>query len=198
MHRVLQVGGLLLLPLLTGCRGEAAADATQAAEPAAQVIPVAAEPAAPVQPEDLTVELVGSAAELKERIAALQGKTVVVNFWATWCPPCVEEFPHLVELQKNYADQNVVLLTASHDDAADLDEKVKPFLTEHGVKDHAVLVSVDDEAEFIDAWDKEWSGEFPTTWIFKPDGTMLQRLQGEKSYDEFEQALKEALANPDA
>lgn len=198
MHRVLQGVGLLLLPLLIGCRDEAAADAPPAAEPVAEVTPVAAEPAAETPPQELTVEIVGSAAALKERVAALEGKTVVVNFWATWCPPCVEEFPHLVELQKNYADQNVVLLTASHDDAADLDEKVKPFLTEHGVKDHAVLVSVDDEAEFIDAWDQEWSGEFPTTWIFKSDGTMLQRLQGQKSYDEFEQALKEALANPDA
>jgi peroxiredoxin len=59
----------------------------------------------------------------------LEGKVVLVNFWATWCPPCRKEMPDLESLYKQFEKQGLVILAISDEDAS----KVKPFITEHGV-----------------------------------------------------------------
>ena len=62
-------------------------------------------------------------------LKSLEGKVVLVNFWATWCPPCRKELPDLEALYKQFQEQGLVILAISDEDAA----KVKPFIAEHGV-----------------------------------------------------------------
>ena len=57
----------------------------------------------------------------------LKGKVILLNFWATWCPPCVAELPHISDLNKDYKDK-IVMLLVSHEPA----DKVQPFLTDKG------------------------------------------------------------------
>src|SRR5689334_17992507 len=66
----------------------------------------------------------------KVTLSDFRGKIVVLNFWATWCPPCVEEMPSLVQLQHRFKDKNVVLLGVSLDVDGDAYHK---FLKDHGV-----------------------------------------------------------------
>lgn len=60
-------------------------------------------------------------------LSALRGKVVLVNFWATWCPPCRKEMPDLETLSKQFKDQGLIILAISDEDAS----KVKPFISEH-------------------------------------------------------------------
>jgi peroxiredoxin len=78
------------------------------------------------QQADFTLtELSGKMWTLKE----LRGKVVLVNFWATWCPPCRKEMPDLETLYKQFKDQGLVILAISDEDAG----KVKPFVAEQKV-----------------------------------------------------------------
>jgi cytochrome c biogenesis protein CcmG/thiol:disulfide interchange protein DsbE len=63
-------------------------------------------------------------------LSQLRGRTVILNFWATWCPPCVQEMPSLVRLQKKLQDKNVTVLAVSVDDDAEAYHK---FLTDHKI-----------------------------------------------------------------
>ncbi|HEV2617248.1 MAG TPA: TlpA disulfide reductase family protein, partial [Candidatus Acidoferrales bacterium] len=64
------------------------------------------------------------------RLSDLRGKVVVLNFWATWCPPCVEEMPSLVQMQKKFQGKDVTVLAVSVDDDPDAYHK---FLKDHAV-----------------------------------------------------------------
>lgn len=78
------------------------------------------------------------ASELETALAAHKGKVVVLDCWATWCGPCVKKFPHLVELNKKYAEKGLVCVSLSLDKIDDLEsykmDKVLTFLKEHNAK----------------------------------------------------------------
>jgi cytochrome c biogenesis protein CcmG, thiol:disulfide interchange protein DsbE len=69
-------------------------------------------------------------AERSVTLSQLRGKIVVLNFWATWCPPCIEEMPSLVSLQKKFRGTDVTVLAVSVDDDAD---DYRKFLKDHGI-----------------------------------------------------------------
>jgi thiol-disulfide isomerase/thioredoxin len=130
--------------------------------------------------------------DLQRRLAQQKGKVVVLNFWATWCQPCVEEFPALVKLDNNYRKQGVVVIAVSVDDPESADEVVQPFLKRQRAK-FPVLVLDDDVDLFIRSFDADWGGEVPRTYIYSKSGKRLKAWSGSRSYQEFEREVKEAL-----
>ncbi|NUQ01481.1 MAG: TlpA family protein disulfide reductase [Armatimonadetes bacterium] len=180
---------LLLILALTPCLAGCESSNGQSREAGGDEAPKA-------EAKELVVPIIRDAAGLKQELAKLQGKVVVLNFWATWCPSCVEEFPTLIKLRDRYADQNVVLLTVSGDDEADLETKVKPFLKKQGITEHAVLIAVKDEVKFIDEFHHGWNGAYPSTFVYAANGKMVKLLEGEQKMEAFEAAVKQALAAP--
>ena len=101
--------------------------------------------------------------------AKLRGKVVLVNFWATWCPPCREEIPALVELQKKYKDQLQIIGIAQDSGSAD---EVHQFMVEHGMNYPTVLSTPEIEKLFPGVY------ALPTTFMLDHDGRLAQKHIG--------------------
>lgn len=129
---------------------------------------------------------------LQQKIRQTDGKMKVVNFWATWCEPCKEEMPHLVELRKNFGEKIELLLVAI-DDASTIDTVMKPILKNAGVEFLCYIKQEGRDEEFINGINPQWSGALPTTFIYNSEGKEVEMLTGEQTYEKFEEAVKKYL-----
>jgi thiol-disulfide isomerase/thioredoxin len=127
--------------------------------------------------------------ELKE---SLKGNVVLVNLWATWCGPCVKEFPHLVKLQKLYKRQGVKVVFISVDEPEAAETDVRPFLQKQKVTFTTYIKNGDDDS-FIDAIGAGWRGAIPTTFIFDRTGKQVATLIGARDFNTFESVIKPHL-----
>lgn len=112
-----------------------------------------------------------------------QGKIMVVNFWATWCPPCREEMPELSRLQDQYRDSGVIVLGISTDDV----DKIREFSKE--IKVSYPLLAGDVESMNLAASLGNDKGVLPYTVIVKPDGTVAKVHFGRVDQPLLEQTL---------
>lgn len=113
-----------------------------------------------------------------------QGKTLIVNFWAPWCPPCVEEMPELVQLQSEFASKNVQFLGIGIDSAANIskfNEKIKT--------NYPLLVAGYDGTQLAKALGNAQGG-LPFTVMIGADGRILQRKMGRIQAEELRSWLK--------
>ncbi|AMM51233.1 redoxin [Rufibacter sp. DG15C] len=102
-------------------------------------------------------------AQLQKYLQSPADTTYIINLWATWCKPCVEEIPHFEALQKQYAGKPVKVLLVSLDFAKDLDKKVIPFVQKRQLQSTVLLLDEPDYNSWIDAFDPAWSGALPAT-----------------------------------
>ncbi len=123
-----------------------------------------------------------------------KGKVILVNFWATWCKPCVKEFPELVKLYNNYKDKGFEIVFISVDVPEEVEPKVIPFLKKQGVDFVSYFNKFDKPEELINYIDKNWEGAIPSTYIYDKEGKLTSHILGSRSYEEFE---KEILKNLD-
>lgn len=93
--------------------------------------------------------------------------TYVVNFWATWCVPCVQELPHFEKLNADYKDKKVKVLLVSLDMHKMVESKLIPFIKEKNLQSDVVLLRDPDANRWIAKVDKNWSGAIPATVIYR-------------------------------
>ena len=93
-------------------------------------------------------------------------KTYVINFWATWCKPCVEELPSFEKLNKIYKNKNVEVILVSLDFPNQVDKRVIPFINEHNLQSKVILMHDSDQNIWIPKISKKWSGSIPATLIY--------------------------------
>src|SRR5581483_926255 len=117
--------------------------------------------------------------------AALSGKVVVVNFWATWCIPCIKEIPSFNKIHKELGSKGVAVLGVSMDDD-DAPAKVKTFLTKHPMQ-YAVALGSDKVSERFQL------NNYPVTVVFDRSGKLLKRFEGFTPEQSLEDAVKTAL-----
>lgn len=114
--------------------------------------------------------------------------TYVVNFWATWCVPCVEELPYFEKLNAEYKGDKVKVLLVSLDMHKMIESKLIPFMKENQLQSDVVLLRDPDADSWIPKVDSTWSGAIPATVIYNKD----KRRFYEKSftYEELENEIK--------
>lgn len=95
-------------------------------------------------------------------------KTQVVNFWATWCAPCVKELPHFEKIQQQYPNDVEVLLI-SLDFPGQIETKLKPFLKQKQLKSKVIVLDDVDMNSWIPKVDLNWDGAIPATIIFNKE-----------------------------
>lgn len=100
----------------------------------------------------------------------------VVNFWATWCAPCVKELPEFERARQAYASQKVSVLLVSMDDKADLAKKVNPFVRNRKIQSSVVLLDEPDLNAWVDQVAPEWSGALPMTLILNKQRNVRQYI----------------------
>ena len=130
--------------------------------------------------------------DLKLILEAGKGSPILINVWATWCEPCREEFPDLVDLSAKYKE-NIRFISISVDDFSDLEVKVVPFLKNQNAQFENYLLKVVEPEDFINLLDKNWSGAVPATFIYDKNGKQTEVLIGKQSFETFERAIKKVI-----
>jgi thiol-disulfide isomerase/thioredoxin len=135
------------------------------------------EPKKTQEPKKLAPEKVSltkvDRAEFDKVIARHKGKVVLVDFWATWCAPCVKQFPHTVGLAHKYADKGLVVISVSFDDP-DEEAEVRKFLGERGANFENLQSKVDAQ-QAIDDFQID-NGAIPNYWIYDRAGKLANRF----------------------
>lgn len=128
--------------------------------------------------------------ELNTYIQKNNEKPLVINFWATWCAPCVIELPYFEELhQKN---QNIKIVTVSLDFDKQVESKLKPFLKKKNYSFVATYMADKNFNNWISKVDENWSGSIPATWIINGNKGIFVE-QEFASYEELNQFVNESL-----
>ena len=169
---VLLLAGALLWA--AGCRDHADGDGGKAEAAAASGAAAGQEQAGlPAAPDFDLLDLEGNHVHLSD----YRGKVVVLDFWATWCPPCRRAMPHLQELSDKYADQGIVVVAVSVDQGGL--KAVKPFIEQQGYTFKVVLA----DGKVSRAYGGVSS--IPTTFFITPDGRIAGHFVGYRELDEY-------------
>jgi len=123
-----------------------------------------------------------TAERILEAVRESPARVTVVNMWATWCGPCIEEFPDFVRLGKEYADKGVAVIFVSTDFREER-PSVEAFVRKQGWTTETFAMDEPDDA-FINAFSRDWSGAVPATFIYDGSGELSTFWEGKASYDE--------------
>ncbi|WP_298346343.1 TlpA disulfide reductase family protein [uncultured Algibacter sp.] len=118
-------------------------------------------------------------------------KIHVINFWATWCAPCVKELPYFEKLNSTYNNQNVEVLLVSLDFPHLYDKKLKPFIKEKKLTSKVIALDDIDMNTWIPKISKDWSGSIPATIIYKNDTSKF--FEQSFTYEELEKEVEQFL-----
>jgi thiol-disulfide isomerase/thioredoxin len=127
--------------------------------------------------------------ELDERVTKGSDTTYVVNFWATWCVPCVEELPSFEKLQADSLSKPLKVLLISLDFKSKLKTEVIPFVERHKLKTEVFVINEPDQQAFIERVDKNWSGAIPATLFINTKRNVRQFV--EKAYASYDELIKQ-------
>lgn len=135
-------------------------------------------------------------AALKSLLGAGAGRArpLLVNFWATWCVPCREEFPDLVKIRAQYDAARLDFVLVSLDDPSDINKAVPEFLSEQRATTlTSYLLHASDDGVAINLVDPDWSGELPATFLYDRAGNIVFKHKGRVHAAQLRDALDEAL-----
>ena len=134
-----------------------------------------------------------TASEVNQKIKSYKGnKVVLLNIWALWCVPCVEEFPMIVNLDKEIEELEVIFVSADFEDQFN---EVRSFLDRKGVREVSYIKQEKDEA-FITGIHSSWTGSLPFTILYaKESGKIVDLWEGKESELRFRTAINIALSS---
>jgi len=115
--------------------------------------------------------------------------TYVINFWATWCKPCIEEMPYFEQLHEQYREKKVKVILVSLDFSRQLESKLLPFIADRKLQPEVIALTDNKYNEWIDKISPEWSGAIPITIVRKGNERRLV-LEELPDYESLESIVK--------
>jgi len=176
--RVTWVSAFLCIAVFAGC-----------SQPAEKEAP-------PLTPDKPTVGEVSLASpqEIRAAIEAEKGNVVVMNFWATWCPPCVKEMPELAKFWREFDGKGIRFFSVSADFAATKDGVVIPFMNSYEIPFPVQIMAVDNPDDLTTVLGLEWDGALPATFIYDRDGKVVwSEIGGTMTRDSLYEQVKPHL-----
>jgi len=139
-------------------------------------------------PTEAQVKAVIKTQQLEKIITPQTDSVVVINFWATWCAPCVKELPLFEKLRQEKAEVKVTLINLDYADKLD---KVNSFIARKKMQSEVFLLDDLDYNSWIDKVDKSWGGAIPATLIINPKTGRRKFVERELQAGELEQLIAE-------
>lgn len=191
---------LLIAAILAGCGRGGTIPVTDPANPPLppEAAMIAAPEAAPVAPAATAAPGV-SLATVDDIAAFLDdnaGKVLVINFWATWCAPCVHEMPELAAFYDAYKDRGVAFLSLSSDSLEDYESKLVPFVEERDLPFHVYAIANADPDELDAVLNVGMDFALPTTFVFDRDRKIAQKWMRNITRADLERVVEPLLSTP--
>lgn len=127
---------------------------------------------------------------LLKRIHNSSDTTYIVNFWATWCKPCVAELPDFNKIDSLYSEQKIKVILVSLDFKEDVSYKLIPFIAKRKFKSEILVLDEINGNQFINKISESWSGAIPATLITKNNNQISNFYEKKLSYDFLSEYLK--------
>ena len=124
------------------------------------------------------------------------GRPLLVNFWATWCEPCRDEFPDLIKIDSEYRPLGLDFITVSLDDFSEIKTEVPKFLKQMGANMPAYLLNVADPEPSIKAVDPNWGGALPATVLYDKHGKIVFKHFGRIKPEPLRAAIEKIVSKP--
>jgi thiol-disulfide isomerase/thioredoxin len=147
--------------------------------------------AKPAEPK-VVVEPIDTDA-LKNLLTQQRTRPLLVNFWATFCDPCRDEFPDLVKIDKDYRPQSLDFVTVSLDDLTDIKTSVPEFLVSMKATMPAYLLNATDPEPAINLVDPGWRGDLPATYLYNEKGEIVYKHIGRVKPEELRSAIEKLV-----
>jgi thiol-disulfide isomerase/thioredoxin len=136
-----------------------------------------------------------NAAELQGLLKRDGSHPLLVNYWATWCDPCRDEFPDLVKIDEQYRTKGLDFIAVTLDDLADIKTAVPRFLGEMKATMPVYLLNVADPKPSIKAVDRDWGGALPATFLYNNKGEVVYKHFGRIKVDELRAAIEKVISD---
>ena len=136
-----------------------------------------------------------NAEEMQDLLKRDGSHPLLVNYWATWCDPCRDEFPDLVKIDAQYRPKGLDFIAISLDDLADINTAVPKFLREMKAKMPVYLLNVADPEPAITAVDRQWGGALPATFLYNNKGEVVYKHFGRIKADELRAAIDKLVGS---
>ena len=131
-----------------------------------------------------------SLSDLESRFAKGSDTTYVVNFWATWCGPCIAELPAFEQINKENTNKPVKVLLVSLDFKSKLNTAVIPFVVKNNIKSEVFIINEPDQQTFIEKVDQNWSGAIPATLFVNTKKNIRSFYEKEFTFEELSKTFK--------
>lgn len=131
--------------------------------------------------------------KLDEVMNSHKGKPVLVNLWATWCKPCVEEFPELLKIREDYKDKSLEVVFISLDFGDDAMERTTKFLKKVGVDFESYSNAFKSDEDLINYFDMKWNGGIPATFVYNKNGKLSSSMIGKRTYEDFKKEVEKVM-----
>src|SRR5829696_9237538 len=135
--------------------------------------------------------------DLKGLLTQQRERPLLVNFWATFCDPCRDEFPDLVKIDKDYGPHALEFVTVSLDDMSDIKTEVPKFLDSMKARMPAYLLNANDPEPAINLVDPRWQGDLPATFLYNEKGEVVYKRIGRVNPVELREAIEKVVKKSD-